>query len=138
MPEPVPELEPPGQWRGVPRVARHRERLVRIGQADRELHGRGLAGDDRARRAQAGDHRRVALVAPGGIEDQALRRRRRIVGRDDVLDAQRDALQRARVDARGEVGVGLGGGLERRLVHALQVDAQLGVQPVGAFEHRPA
>jgi hypothetical protein len=87
--------------------------LVRVRHASRELHGCGLADDDRAGRAQAGDHRRVTPVAPGGVEHQALGGGRRVVGGDDVLDPQRDALQRAFINAAGKIRIGSRGLRER-------------------------
>ena len=47
------------------------------------------------------------------IHHRAVRRRRRVRGGDDVLDGDRDALQRPLVDAGREVGVGLRGGGQR-------------------------
>ena len=102
-----------------------------------ELHRRGLAGDHGARRTQSRDDRRVALVAPRRVEHQALRGGRRVVGGDDVLDAERDALQRTPIDAVGEVRIGLARLVQRRRVHAVKVDPELRIQTVGALEHRP-
>ena len=49
---------------------------------------------------------RLVAGTPLGIEHQALRGRRTVGHREDVLDPDRDALQRAAVDAGGEVLVG--------------------------------
>ena len=118
--------------RGVPRVARDRERLVEVRHADRELHRRDLAGDHRAGGLEARHHRAVLAGTPIGIEHEAVGGGRAVRHREDVLHADGDAVQRAPVDAGSELGVGGGGGEERGVVEAREVTAELGVERVGA------
>ena len=119
----------------VPRVAVDRERAGGVGRAHRELHRRGLAHDDGAVVAQTRDDRRVAALLPFGIEDAALGGGRPFAGRDDVLDTERDALERAAVDARREVGVGPSRRLERGVGEPAHVDAEHRIEPFGPLVH---
>ena len=76
-----------GRARVVVRVAR------RAGMVIRELGGHRLADDDRAGRAQLGDHGGV-VPRPAAAADRRAEFGRVIRGIDDVLDRDRDAVQR--------------------------------------------
>lgn len=119
---------------GVPRVTGHGKGLVWVGQAYGELHGRCLADKDRAGSAKTADNGPVALLAPLPVKDERLRRRWCVVGREDVLDAERDALERPEVDSAGELRVGRGGSLKRSVIHPGDVAADLAIDAVGPPE----
>ena len=110
-----------GRAFGVVRVAR----LARV--IDGELGGHGLAQDHRARGAQALDHRGVPGRPAPGVQHGAVLGRH-VAGIDDVLDADRDAVQRPLRPAEpprlvaapglgaGELGIEEGPGLDARFV----------------------
>ena len=80
--------EPPGVCSRVERVA------GLAGRVGRELGGHRLAEDDRAGRAQALDHRGIVVGRAAGVQHGAVLGRH-VGGVDDVLDADRQAVQRA-------------------------------------------
>ena len=120
---------------GVPGVAGGAVGRVLGGRPHGELVHVGLAHDHGPGPPQAG-HRRgvVGRVVPrqdagaaGGLDP---------AGAHVVLDRQRDAGQRAGVPARGEGGVGGGGGLLRSRGVQGQVGVQLGLGGGGPPAHR--
>ncbi len=64
-----------------------------VGPVDGELGGHGLAEDHGARGAQPADHRGVRARPPPGVQHGAVLGRH-VVSVDDVLDADRQAVQR--------------------------------------------
>jgi hypothetical protein len=104
---------------------------------DGKLGGHGLAQDHRARRAQPLDHRGVPGRPPPGVEWCAVLGRH-VARVDDVLDADRDAVQRPLGPAdpprlvaapglgAGELGIEEGPGLDPRLVGRDALEAGLG------------
>ena len=118
----------PGPSVECPRVARDGKWLGRVGEPDRELHGRGLPRDHGAGGTQARDDNRVITLAPPRIEHEALRRCGEVDRGHDVFDADGDAVQRAAVVSRLELGVGLLRGLQRGVVGPTQVRPELLVE----------
>ena len=109
----------------VPRVVRRAVGRVLRRRAHRELVHVGLAEDDHAGLAQSARDGRV-VRRPPALEDLRAARRRHALGRDDVLERERHAGQRAEL-ARRPRGVvdGLRGGQR-----AVGVDVQERVDPV--------
>ena len=92
--------------RGIVRVAHRTEGGVFARRAVRELVEVRLADDDRARLPQTGDRHRV------GGRDVSLaharrRRRRKAFDVDQILDGDRDAVQRTAVPSGGELTIGV-------------------------------
>ena len=120
---------------GVPRVARRRPRQVEARAADREFVRRQLAQHDRAGAAQPRDADRV-----GGRDivdqDLGMAGRRQAGDIDDVLDADRHAVQRAARPARHDLGLGGPGRVHRRLGVEPDEDMQLRVEPLDALQQR--
>ena len=113
--------------RRVPRVARRWERQVEAGAAKGEFMRRKLAEDDRAGLAQLGDHHRVGRldvveqnfrVAGGGQAGDV----------DDVLDADRHAVQRAADVAGGDLALRGAGGIQRGVGVQVDEDVELRVE----------
>ena len=113
-----------GMMVGVPRVARRRPRQVEARPADGEFVRRQLAEHDRAGAAQLRARRPRRR---GDVVHQDLRMagRRQAGDVDDVLDADRHAVQRP-AQAAGDLGLG---GLGRR-------HRRLGVEPDEDVEPR--
>ena len=124
----------PGPSVERPRVARDGKWLGRVGEPDRELHGRGLPRDHGAGGTQARDDHRVITLAPPRIEHEALRRRGEVDCGHDVFDANGDAVQRAAVVPGLELSVRLLRGLQRGVVGPTQVRPELLVESVGACD----
>ena len=104
---PVPSWSRRASGPEVPRVLRDAKARVGIGPAERELVQAELA-EDHGAGLQLLDDRGVVALAQAGSSTRLFA----VVGAsrgDDVLDADRDALEGAFVDAGREVGVGLAG-----------------------------
>ena len=84
--------------RAARRAARRVPGLMRVarlaGREVRALGGHRLAHDHRAGGAEHRDHRRIARRRAAGVQDGAVLGRH-VRGVDDVLDADRHAVQRA-------------------------------------------
>jgi hypothetical protein len=89
----------------VPRVARRRPRQIEARTADREFMGRELAENNGAGAAQP---RHADRVGSGDIvgEDLGMARRRQPGDIDDILDADRHAVQRPARAAGHDLGLG--------------------------------
>ena len=120
---------------GVPRVARRRPRQIEARAADREFMRRQLAEHDGAGAAQPCHADRVL---GGDIVDQDLRMagRRQAGDIDDVLDADRHAVQRAAPPSRRDLGFGGLGGRHRRLGIEPDEGMQPRVEPADPVEQR--
>ena len=96
---------PAGEAARVPRVARRRPGQIERRAAEREFMGGELADHDRAGIGQTPDRCRILLRH---MVDQDLRMagRRHALGLVDVLEADRDAVQRAAVIAGHDLGLG--------------------------------
>src|SRR5439155_23124458 len=117
-----------GEARRVPGVARRRPGQVEARATKREFMGRKLAHDDRAGVAQFLDRERVGFWHMV-LHDLGMAGRRDAAGLVDVLEAERDAVQRAAVFAGGDLafgGAGLGAG-------AVAQEADEAVQPAVEF-----
>ena len=84
-------------------------RVVRIARLARriggEFRGHGLAHDHRAGAAQQSHHCRIAIRQASGVQHRAILGGH-VGGVDDVLDAHRHAVQRARRESCGALLVG--------------------------------
>lgn len=69
-------------------------------------------------------------------KDQRVSGCRSLGHRQDVLDPDRDAVQRPAIFASGALGVGLARGGQRVVVHPFQVDAEPPVERVGTPQRR--
>ena len=119
----------------VPRVARRRERQIEARAADGELVGRELPQDDRAGLAQLRDHRRIGR---GDVvhQDLGMARGRQAGDIDDVLDADRHAVQRPSHTARGDLGLGRACGVHRGIGIQPDEGVQLRIEPLDARQQR--
>ena len=95
-------------WRSrrIVRVARRSERRILVGRAERELVQVGLAQEDRTGLAKMRDRRAVAR-GDMPVADARRRRRRDAAHVEQVLDRDRDAVQRAAIAAGGDLTVGV-------------------------------
>ena len=124
-----------GMMIGVPRVARRRPGQIEARAADGEFVRRELAHDDGAGAAQP---RHAHRIGRRDIVDQDLRMagRRQARDIDDVLDADRHAMQRTAQAARRDLGFGGPGRVHRRLAVEPDEDVQLRVEPGDALQQR--
>src|SRR5258706_504186 len=98
----------------VPRVARGAEGGVLGGGAHRELVHVELAEQDRPRRVEPRDHRRV-VRRDEAVEDLRTRGGTDAARAEQVLEGDRDTVERSPRIARLEAGIGLGRAAERVL-----------------------
>jgi len=76
---------------------------------------------------------RITVASPRWPQTGSITRLFAVLGRDDVLDGERDPLERSPVYAGREVGVSLARRRQRRLVRDLDERAEL---PVGSVRPR--
>ena len=109
VPAAEPLLDPPGRAVGIPRVLR-RGRLEH-GELGRDR----LSEHDAARLLEQRDGCRVVLRHEAFV-DLGAPGRLDALGVEDVLDPERDAVQRAGGTTVGQLACALGGGLTRRVL----------------------
>ena len=131
----APPLEPPAQ-RSARQALRVRPNSGEFGQAlAAELRRRGLADQDRAGGAEPGDRDRI-MVRHVVLVRHRAKRGAHALGVDDVLDRERDTVERPERLARHHLAFRLarpGHGL----VAAQRDEAvQLALQPLGARKNR--
>src|SRR5215472_15254885 len=119
----------------IPRIARRRPREIEAGAADREFVGREFAEHDCAGAAQT---RHANRIGRGDVVAQDLRMagRRQTHDIDDVLDADRYAVQRPARAAGDDLGFR---GLRRRhggVGVEANKDVELRIEPADPFEQR--
>src|SRR5207248_158552 len=89
----------------VPRVPGNAETRRRVWKADRELAQAELAHQHCARPPKLAYRRRVGALAPPGFEHSAVGGSRRVGRGDDVLEPERNTVQRTSIRASCQLGV---------------------------------
>ena len=132
-----PELEPPGQTDSFHGLRGTGKRVVRVGQTKSEFMGGRLAHDNCARVTETTNDDRISWSLWVEPRDSALRSRRRLACRDQILYSDRDAVEGTTIDSRVHLVIGHTSCLRRFIREGRDVHAETLIETIAPGDRPP-